>query len=125
MDILESAQNYLETIYILKKQLAEVRSIDIANYLCFSKPSVSIAMKQLSLKGFIEISKNGFISLTKQGLEIATEMYERHTLLTSFFVALGVSEKTAVEDACKIEHQLSKETYEKIKEHCIYQLNKK
>lgn len=118
MKILESAENYLESIHILKNELGQVRSVDIANYLGFTKASVSIAMKQFRENDYIVIDENGYITLTPSGLEIAERMYERHELLTRFFIALGISEDTAKNDACRIEHDLSDESFEKIKSFC-------
>ena len=115
MKIHESAENYIETIYVLKKRLGEVRSIDIANELEFSKPSVSIAMKNLRENGYIEVESSGHINLTPAGLEIAERMYERHTILTGFLVDLGVDPEIAAEDACRIEHIISSESFEAIK----------
>lgn len=115
MKILESAENYLEAILIIKKNKGNVRSIDIVNYLNFSKPSVSVAMKQLENNGYITRNEDGHIFLTDMGLEIANKIYERHSLLNKIFLHIGVSEKTAAEDACKIEHDLSQETFECIK----------
>ena len=115
MEIHESAEDYLETILILKERTGQVRSIDIATKMNYTKPSISVAMKKLRENGYIEMDKDGFI--TPSGLEIASNIYERHKVLTGFFVALGVNEKTAAEDACKIEHDLSEETFEKIREH--------
>ena len=100
----ESAENYLETILILSHRKPEVHSIDIANELDFSKPSVSVAMKNLRQKGYITIDAENHIHLTPSGLEIAETIYERHTLISEWLIRLGVSEKTAVEDACRIEH---------------------
>ncbi|MBR6789734.1 MAG: metal-dependent transcriptional regulator [Oscillospiraceae bacterium] len=117
MNIHESAENYLETILTLKNKLGTVRSIDIANEMNVSKPSVSIAMKKLREGGYIEMDAEGYISLLPEGLAIAQRIYERHRLLTRLFVMLGVSEETAAADACKIEHYLSEETYQKIQEH--------
>ena len=119
MQIRESAENYLETILILsqRKGKGEVRSIDIVNELEFSKPSVSVAMKNLRENGYITVDKDGYIRLTDKGLEIAEKMYERHTLLTKWLTALGVDEKIAVEDACRIEHVISDESFEAIKKH--------
>lgn len=117
MKVLESAENYLEAILIIKKEKGQVRSIDIVNYLGFSKPSVSVAMKQLETNGFITRDSDGHISLTPDGSVIAESMYERHELLSAMFKMLGVPEKTAVEDACKIEHHLSQETFDCIKKH--------
>ena len=117
MNIYESSENYLETILRLKLRHGAVRSIDIVNELNFSKPSISIAMKKLRESGYIEMDKDGFISLTDSGESIAKRIYERHRLLTEFFVYPGVSEDIAALDACKIEHDLSDETFQKIKEH--------
>lgn len=115
MNVNESAENYLETILILSKQLPVVRSVDIANELGFKKSSVSVAMKNLRLKNHITVTDAGFIYLTDSGKAIAEMIYERHRLLTSFLVQLGVNEKTAAEDACKMEHVISKESFEAIK----------
>ena len=119
MNIYESAENYLETILSLHETQGLVRSIDIANHLHFSKPSVSVAMKKLRESGYIEMDKEGFISLLPAGEEIARRIYERHKLLTEFFTRLGVSPEGAAADACKIEHDLSEETFQKIKEHAM------
>ncbi len=117
MKIQESAENYLETILILKKRLGMVRSIDIANELSVSKPSVSVAMKNLRTNGYIDMDGDGHITLLEQGLEIAEKMYERHTLLTSWLTNLGVDPTVAAEDACRIEHVISAETFEALKSH--------
>lgn len=117
MKIQESAENYLETILMLCQNGQPVRSIDIVNELGFSKPSVSVAMKKLRENGYIHVDNDGHITLTDAGREIAEKMYERHTLLSSFLIKLGVDEHTAVEDACRIEHVISSETFEKLKEH--------
>ena len=117
MKIQESAENYLETILILSKRAGSVRSIDIANELDFSKPSVSVAMKYLREGGYIETDANGYISLLQKGKQIAENMYERHTLLSEWLKILGVDEQTAVEDACRIEHVISEESFEAIKRH--------
>ena len=119
MKIQESAENYLETILILSKRKGAVRSIDIANELHFSKPSVSVAMKKLRESGYIEMDKDGFISLLPSGEEIARRIYERHKLLTQFFIRLGVDPEVAAADACKVEHDLSEETFQKMKEHAL------
>ncbi len=119
MEIHESAEDYLETILILKERKGQVRSIDIATEMNYTKPSISVAMKKLRENGYILMDHEGFITLTPAGHEIAAQIYERHKLLTSFFVALGVNEKTAAEDACKVEHDLSEETFEKIREHAM------
>jgi len=113
----ESAENYLETILILGNRYGSVRSIDIANELDFSKPSVSIAMKKLRENGCIEMDSDGYITLTDKGRSIAEAVYERHTLLSDWLVFLGVDRKTAVEDACLIEHVISKESFEALKKH--------
>lgn len=115
MKIHESAENYLETILMIKNKKGTVRSIDIANELEFSKPSVSVAMKNLRENGYIEVDSNGYITLLESGKEIAERMYERHTTLSSWLISLGVNEKVAVEDACRIEHVISAESFEAIK----------
>jgi Mn-dependent DtxR family transcriptional regulator len=117
MKIQESAENYLETILMLKKRNGYVRSIDIAEELDFSKPSVSVAMKNLRENGYIGIDENGHITLQEKGLEIAEKIYERHTLLSEWLIALGVTPKTALEDACRIEHVISAESFAAIKAH--------
>lgn len=119
MQIRESAENYLETILILsqRKGKGEVRSIDIVNELEFSKPSVSVAMKNLRENDYITVDKDGYIRLTDKGLEIAEKMYERHTLLSQWLIKLGVDEKVAVEDACRMEHVISAESFAAIKKH--------
>jgi Mn-dependent DtxR family transcriptional regulator len=117
MKIQESAENYLETILVLGKRKGMVRSIDIANELNFSKPSVSVAMKNLRENGYIVVSPEGYISLLPAGLEIAEKIYERHTLLTDWLTNLGVSPETAAEDACRMEHVISSESFSAIKKH--------
>lgn len=117
MKIQESAENYLETIYILHKKTGSVRSIDVVNHLGFSKPSVSNAMKQFRENGYVTVDDGGFITLTDLGLEVAEKMYKRHELLTKVLISLGVSEDTAKEDACRIEHYLSDESFEAIEKH--------
>lgn len=117
MKIHQSAENYLETIYVLTKRNGSVRSIDIANELGFSKPSVSVAMKSLRENGYIDVSGDGRIILLESGIKIAEKLYERHTVLTNALIALGVSIETASEDACKIEHIISEETFDAIKKH--------
>ena len=121
MVVNESAENYLETILILSRQLPVVRSVDIANELGFKKSSVSVAMKNLREKEHITVDKSGFITLTPSGREIADMIYERHQLLSSWLIQLGVEKKTAVEDACKIEHVISKESFQAIKTHVLGQ----
>ena len=114
MKIHESAEDYLEKILMLREQKGSVRSIDIAVAMGFSKPSVSIAMKNLRENGYISVDADGFITLEEPGLEIARRIYDRHRKLTAFFVALGVDPDIAAHDACKIEHDLSEETYSKM-----------
>lgn len=114
MNIHESAEDYLETILILKERHGLVRSIDIAHEKNFSKPSVSIAMKRLRENGYIEMDADGYIALLPPGQEIAQRIYTRHRLLSQFLKHLGVSEENAVADACKIEHDISVESFEKI-----------
>ncbi|MCI5595651.1 MAG: metal-dependent transcriptional regulator [Lachnospiraceae bacterium] len=111
----ESAEDYLETILILSKRLPVVRSIDIAVEMNYSKPSISVAMKNLREKGFIEVSSAGFITLTESGLRIATKIYERHTVLSNWLISLGIPEETAIEDACKMEHRMSEESFNAMK----------
>ncbi len=115
MKIQESAENYLETILVLKQRNGYVRSIDIATELDFSKPSVSVAMKNLVENGYIERDENGYISLLPKGREIAEKIYERHTSITDYLVKLGVDPKIAAEVACRIEHVISNESFVAIK----------
>ena len=117
MKIQESAENYLETILMLSQVKPHVRSIDIATELEFSKPSVSVAMKNLRENGYILVDASGHITLTETGRAIAETMYERHTLLSNWLMYLGVDQKTAVEDACRMEHVLSATSFEAIKQH--------
>ena len=117
MQIHKSAEDYLETILILHNQKGMGRSIDIANELGFSKPSVSVAMKNLREHGYIEVSPEGFITLLPKGQEIADTIYERHTLLTRWLTALGVDPEIAAQDACRIEHVISAESFAAIKAH--------
>ena len=117
MKIHESAENYLETILVLQQRKGSVRSIDIANELEFSKPSVSVAMKNLRQGGYIEMDASGQIRLLPAGQAIAEAVLEKHRMMTAFLVALGVSPEVAAEDACRIEHVLSNESFEAIKRH--------
>ena len=117
MKIQESAENYLETILILHNRKGYVRSTDIATELGFSKPSVSVAMKNLRTNEYIAMDENGFISLTDKGMSIASAVYEKHTVLSRWLVSLGVDPKTAAEDACRMEHVISQESFTKLKEH--------
>ena len=117
MRIKESAENYLETILLLSKKKSEVRSIDIVNELNLSRPSVSRAMSILKNDGLITIDSGGFITLSAEGLAIAERIYERHHIITDVLIRLGVPEEIAAQDACKIEHDLSDESFECIKKH--------
>lgn len=117
MHLQESGEMYLETIYVLSKKLAAVRSVDVGDYMEFSKPSVSRAIGLLKNGGYVNADADGYLTLTDAGLEIAAKIYERHTLLADLLVAIGVSRETAALDACKIEHDISDETFEAIKSH--------
>ena len=114
----ESVEDYLETILLLQKKLGQVRSIDIAHELDFSKPSVSVAMKNLREKAYITMEENGYITLTKSGRKRAESVLERHTILSDWLIGIGVSKETAQADACRIEHDLSEESFEAIKRAC-------
>ncbi len=116
MTVHASAEDYLEAILSLRNRQGNVRSIDIANELNYSKPSVSVAMKKLRESGYIQMDPDGSILLLPEGEKIAQRVYERHRLLTDFFIRLGVDPEVAASDACKVEHDLSAETFEKIKE---------
>lgn len=115
----ESKEDYLETILVLKNRLGLVRSIDIVNEMGYTKPSVSVAMKNLREKELITMDDDGYINLTQEGQKTASCVYERHLILTKAFIALGISEETAKEDACRVEHDLSDETFGKIKEYVL------
>ncbi len=117
MHLQESGEMYLETIYILSNKTGAVRSLDVAEYMGYSKPSVSRAVGLLKDGGYITVNKDGFLSLTDAGREVAERMYERHTTLTELLVFLGVNRETATEDACKIEHVISEESFNAIKNH--------
>ena len=117
MKIMESAENYLETILILQKRNGSVRSIDIVNELDYTKPSVSIAMKNLRENGYIEMDSGGFITLLESGRKIAEKMYERHTFISDWLIYLGVNPAVAVDDACRMEHVISEESFTAIKNH--------
>ena len=119
MEIHKSAEDYLETILKLQKQKGQVRSIDVVADMHFSKPSVSVAMKKLRESGHVRMDDNGLLTLTEDGLAIAQRIYERHQFLTQMLIALGVDQETAAEEACKIEHDLSDGTFEKIKAHFL------
>ncbi len=113
----ESGEMYLETIYILSAKSSSVRSVDVGEYMGYSKPSVSRAVGILKKGGYVVTDKDGYLSLTDAGTEVAKKIYERHTVLTEFLVRLGVSRETAVEDACRMEHDISDETFEALKRH--------
>ena len=117
LQIHESAENYLETILVLTRRNGHVRSIDIASELSFSKPSVSVAMKNLRTNGYIAVDGDGYITLLEKGMEIAEKIYERHTLISDWLIRLGVDPQIAAEDACRIEHVISEESFEAIKSH--------
>ena len=117
MVIHASAEDYLEVILVLTERLGLVRSIDIVNELGYSKPSISVAMKKLRENGYIEMDNEGYITLLPPGMEVAQRIYRRHKLLKSFLISLGVDEATAAEDACKIEHCISEETFFMLAKH--------
>lgn len=119
MALQESGEMYLETIFILSQRMPAVRSIDVSEYMGFSKPSVSRAIGLLKGNGYISVDRDGYITLTESGCAVAGKMYERHTWLTKFLVRLGVDEKTASEDACKMEHYISDASFEAIKNHML------
>ena len=119
MKIQESGENYLETILILSKQQNEVHAVDICSYLSYSRPTVSIVLRQMRENGLVRVDEYNHIHLTDEGYAIASRIYERHTLLSELLTALGVSRETAQRDACKIEHDLSDETFEAIKRHVL------
>ena len=122
MQIHQSAEDYLECILKLSKQRPVVRSIDIANDMNYSNPSISVAMKNLRLNGYINVDESGFITLTDSGMEIASNIYDRHLILKKWLEFLGISPETAEQDACKIEHTLSKETYTALRKHIIEEM---
>lgn len=116
MKVLESGENYLETILVLNKQNNnETRAIDVCNSLGFSKPTVSVMLKQLRENGYVTVNEKGFLSLTDKGFEIAKKVYERHNVISELLMAIGVSRETALKDACKIEHDISDETLTQLK----------
>ena len=123
MKMQESPEDYLEAILVLSRELGNVRSIDVANYLEYSKPSVSVAMKRLRENGYVNMDDNNLLTLTESGLAIARSIYERHQVISGYLMSIGVSEETALKDACRIEHVLSEETFHKIKE-IFYQTRK-
>ncbi len=117
MHLQESGEMYLETIYILSQKSSDVRSIDVGEYMGFSKPSVSRAVGILKSNGYLEMDGDGYLTLTQTGLAIAKKIYERHTTLSDFLIRLGVDKETAARDACKMEHDISDETFEALKRH--------
>lgn len=117
MILQESGEMYLETILVLSKESKPVRSLDVANYLGYSKPSVSRAVGILKNNGYITVNSNGYLNLTDKGLEVAKKIYERHVVISSMLKRLGVPDEIAIEDACRIEHVISDETFEAIKKH--------
>ena len=123
MIIKESAENYLEAILMLKNKNGYVRSIDVAHHLNFRKPSVSVAMKSFREEGYVTVDTDGNITLTDKGMEIAQKIYERHQVIAKALIALGVDEETAYDDSCKIEHDLSDITFQKIKEYFLSHTN--
>jgi len=118
MSVSEAMENYLETIYILSRKQPEVHAADVCAYLDYSRPTVSVVVRQLRDQGYLDINEENHITLTAQGREIAERMYERHNLLAELLISIGVPEKIAFRDACKIEHDLSKETFDRIRELC-------
>lgn len=125
MEIHESAEDYLEAILMIKEQKGAVRSIDVVNELGYSKPSVSIAMKHLRENGYVLMDEDGYLTLTNKGYVIARRIYDRHQVLTRALLALGVDETTAAADACKVEHDLSEQSFDKIREHVLFYEPKK
>ena len=123
MKIQESAEDYLEAILFLGKSHEHVRSIDVVHHLGLSKPSVSVYLKNLRVNGYINVDDKGFLSLTEEGMKIASKIYERHETLAHLFMSLGVNEGTAYEDACRIEHDLSDETFQALKNHYINRMS--
>lgn len=124
MSLKESGEMYLETIYILCKSKSSVRSIDVAEYMNFSRASVSRGIGLLKKQNFILMDKDGYITLTEKGLKTAEKIYERHTVISKMLMAMGIDEKTAIEDACRIEHIISDKTFEALKQHADKYSNK-
>ena len=117
MAVSEAIENYLETIYILSREKNEIHAVDICAYLSYSRPTVSIVLRQMKEQGLVVVNENNHIYLTQEGERIARRVYERHEMLTRLFMSYGVSKETALRDACKIEHDLSDETFEALKRH--------
>lgn len=124
MHLQESGEMYLETIHILSQKSNFVRAIDVGEYMGFSKPSVSRALSLLKEGGYVTVDGGGALNLTKEGKAVAERIYERHTIISKGLISLGVNEETAVADACKIEHDISDETFEIIKQHMINLIDK-
>ena len=124
MRITEATENYMEAILVLSEHLDSVRAVDIANYLGFSKPTISQYMKQYVQQGLVEVGSDGHIHLTDEGRKVAEATLERHRIISAIFMALGVSKETALEDACKVEHDLSEETFNCIKKFYIEHMRK-
>lgn len=122
MKIQESAEDYLEAILYLSERNEHVRSIDVVHHLGLSKPSVSVYLKNLRVNGYLNMDEKGYLTLTETGMEIACKIYERHKVLSQILISLGVNENTAYEDACRIEHDLSDETFQALKKHYIDEL---
>lgn len=122
MKIQESAEDYLEAILYLSERMDNVRSIDVVHHLGLSKPSVSVYLKNLRVNGYLNMDDKGYITLTESGLAIASKIYERHKVLSQMFIALGVNEETAYKDACRIEHDLSDETFDALKNHYLNEI---
>lgn len=118
MPVTEAVENYLETILILSKKQPDVHAIDICSYLGYSRPTVSIVLKKMKDNELVIVDADNHITLTEKGKKVAEHIYERHTILSEFFMLLGVKRDTAVEDACKIEHDISDETFQLLREHC-------
>lgn len=123
MKIQESAEDYLEAILYLSEHKEHVRSIDVVHHLGLSKPSVSVYLKNLRINGYIHMDDKGYLELTEAGMDIAVKIYERHKILSRIFISLGVSEDTAYKDACRIEHDLSDETFQALKNHYLERNN--
>lgn len=123
MALLKSSEDYLEAILILQKQKGSVRSIDVAHHMDFSKPSVSRAVSNLRRDGYIEMKEDGELVFTSKGRAVAENIYERHTVLTGILIHLGVDPKTAAEDACRIEHAISQQSFDRIREHYYSNIN--
>lgn len=117
MKIQEAAENYLEAILILRNKQEQVRSIDVVNYMNYSKPTISVVMKQFRENGYIDMNDGGYITLTEKGEKIANKTYERHNIVAAFLMAIGVDEETAYNDSCKIEHAISEKSFQCLKEH--------